>query len=49
MITYKLPESSGNEEKRCISIDISSAGIKIFSKEALTLETNIQLSKGING
>ncbi|MFH1061704.1 MAG: PilZ domain-containing protein [Candidatus Omnitrophota bacterium] len=45
MITYKLTDNnSDKEEKRCISVDISSSGIKVFSKEALNPETNIQLT-----
>lgn len=44
MITYKLNNHSDHEEKRCISVDISSSGIKVFSKEALIPESKIKLT-----
>jgi c-di-GMP-binding flagellar brake protein YcgR len=44
MVTYKLTDEPEAEENRCISVDISPSGIKVFSKQALAAGTNIQLS-----
>jgi c-di-GMP-binding flagellar brake protein YcgR len=43
MITYKVSDNPG-EEKRCISVDISPTGIKVFAKEKLMPETELNLS-----
>ncbi len=44
MINYKIANSPDEEEKRCISVDISSSGLKVFAKESLEVETDIELS-----
>ena len=42
MISFTVGKS--NEEKRCISVDISPTGLKVFSKEKLQIDEEIQLS-----
>ncbi|MBU1086679.1 MAG: PilZ domain-containing protein [Candidatus Omnitrophica bacterium] len=44
MIAYKLSDNPDSEEKRCISVDISSSGLKVFAKEVLAAETNLEIS-----
>ncbi|MBU1044753.1 MAG: PilZ domain-containing protein [Candidatus Omnitrophica bacterium] len=44
MIAYKITDNPDIEEKRCISVDISSSGLKVFAKESLIAETNLEIS-----
>lgn len=42
MVTYRLA-SAPDEEKRCISVDVSPTGMKVFSKELLNNEDSLDL------
>ena len=42
MVTYRM-QSAPQEEKRCISVDVSPTGMKVFSKELLKLEEDLEL------
>ena len=43
MINYKIANSHDQESNRCISVDISSSGLKVFAKESLPAEADIEL------
>ncbi|MCG2712224.1 MAG: PilZ domain-containing protein [Candidatus Omnitrophica bacterium] len=43
MVTYKIL-SNPDEEKRCITVDVSPTGMKVFAKELLKNEESLELS-----
>ncbi len=43
MVTYKMA-SSPDVEKRCITVDISPTGMKVFSKELIKIEEDMEIS-----